>query len=481
MPVSAPLAGLDTASPITAMPESTARCLDNWVCRTDGLHTRAGTVTARSGLGSAVSTLLPYGSGVVACTATKLEGSVETFSSGEWIGDCMPNAAGLYLAAANGIDGVRLWNGSAWSTPQAISYDRAGVSTTIDLDEIVQVCVHQSRLWLLPRNSTTIYYLRPHELWGEARRLIVGPLLKKGGTIRAIASLTGDGGRSSTDKLVVASTEGEIVVYEGSDPNDSSTWGLGGVYTAPKPIGRRCFAQHGGHLAYLCTAGVVPLPELFVRGDPEKQLSALSSPIWPTIQAALGSGSWSMAGSMEQEILVVSGPSGQFVRSGNGGWSRFTGTGATCWHSAGGELWLGTDDGKVKRYAGSTDDGAEISSFMVGRFDRPAGSNIKVASRMRLMFRAAHPYRPRLTLLVDYVDPPTTFEAAWIDDQYFLWEDITWGRQPMQWRRETSSRLPRWRGVKGRGHAFAVMMGMKTRTDIVYTGADLMVEGGGQT
>lgn len=463
-----PLKGLHSASRINATPAGYALRLDNLVGRTDGLHIRAGHTVVMSGLGGSVVSLMHHKNKVFAATALQVtDGATSTSClGGDWHSDRISNPGGLFLVAANGGDGLRVYDGSSWQT---VALDGLDASTIVDL------CVHQSRLWLVPRNSLTIYYLDVDVFAGKVHPVYLAPLVRQGGTVAAITSITQDGGRNANDQLAIITTKGEMILWNGADPAKAETWAMAGVYAMPEPVGNRCFADWGGRNVYLSKGGVIPLPDALSKPGPEKQLASLSVDIWPTLNPLLASGSWSMAKSIEHEMLVVSGPTGQFVRSGTGAWSTFS-LNATCWLDAPTGLYFGTSDGKVCKYGGTTDNGQPISAYMVDRYDRLGTATVKTASQVRPIYLADHPYKPRVQMLANYREPPTTFAAHWTD-----------GSDPASWMppgglvRGASNRQGPWRGVSGEGTALALALGIKTTTPIVYQGYDLAYEIGGAT
>ena len=468
----APMKGLNTAAPITATPEGHALRLENWICRTNGLKTRDGYSVVSAGLGSPVVSIMAHRNRIFASTnaqlfdgATPIPGFL--MFGGDWHHALMTNAAGLFLIATNGGDGVRVFDGTNWS---AAAFDG------VDAASIVTLCVHQSRLWLVPNAGLTIYYLDLDCFAGPVHPVYLQQLARKGGSVAAIASLTSDGGISANDKLVAVTDQGEMILWTGVDP--AKDFEQAGVYNVSAPIGRRCFAPYGGGLAYLSTSGVLPIPDVLPRVDPNKPIAAISEVIQPTLYAALATGAWQMAESIENELFIVSGPAGQYVRSGTDGWSSFSGLNATCWLNAAGALYFGTSTGAVCQYGGMSDNGAAISSYLVDRFDRMGSLSIKSISQVRPLYTAAVNYRPRVAMLANYRDPPATFAGYFTNAATYQWEDIAYAMQPASWTRPNTSARALWRSCGGQGTEFSLLMGLQTKSPVLYTGYDLQYETG---
>jgi hypothetical protein len=387
--ISAPLKGLHLASPLTVTPPGYGLRLENLVCRTDGLHVRLGAAVITSGLDGPVTTLMGYPSHVVAATTT---------SGPPWQWTLMSNAGATFLLAVNGTSLLRVYNGTVWQT---ITLDN------LDTTTVGSICTHQSRVWFGSSTDLTLYYLGLDAIAGAVSPVYLQPLCRKGGAIAAIASLTVDGGRNTNDQLLVITTNGEAVLFSGTDPDTSQTWSLGGVWDVPKPIGTRCLVTNGGELAYLSTKGLLPIPQVLAKPDPEKPVQALTEDIWPAFAADTATGAWEMVESSDHEVLIVSGPGRQYVRSSTGAWSTWDVPNATTWLSHNGDLYFGTSDGKICRYGGYSDNGISIPAYLVDRYDRLGSIGLKTTQAVRLLYAAAKPYSPRIKALRNFEPVPT--------------------------------------------------------------------------
>lgn len=457
----APLLGLNTDSPITATKPGHALRLDNWVCRSDGLHTRPGYTV--------VETLAP-----LAPLASLLHypGRVFGRTDGYWTGALMPNAGGTHLFATGSTGAMPIrYDGSTWAIA-AIT----GVNPTL----LRGVIRHVRRLFAFEAGTLNLWYLGLDAIGGPASLIPLTALCKNKGSIHAIASMTGDGGDKSTDSLVIATTAGELIVFSGSDPDNAASWSLGGVFKVPKVVGVKPFSEIGGKLALLTEQGLLPIPDVLSAPESGKPLVALTKPIKPTFdkEAVAGALSAAVVDSAAHSLTLAHVNGNQFVRSETGGWSRLVGLGATCWLETNQGLYFGRSDGKICKLGGDTDNGAPIRSFLVDAFARLGSADHKHLKRVRGMYLAAHPYVPRMEALTDYRDPPESFDAANRNDRYWQWSEVTWPRQPMPWVRETSSRLGLWRSLSGRGTAVALQMSAQTMTPIIFTGYDIAWETG---
>lgn len=129
------------------------------------------------------------------------------------------------------------------------------------------VLSHMNRLWFADTSNLAVYYLPIQQKSGEVKVIPLNALFKRGGTIRAMATWTLDGGAGTDDLLVVFSSNGEAVVYQGIDPNTDI--GLRGIYRFDAPMSKHCVINYGGELYVLISTGLVPMSTL-MRAESEQ-------------------------------------------------------------------------------------------------------------------------------------------------------------------------------------------------------------------
>ena len=415
--------------------------------------------------------LLGYQDRVFAATAdTIFDGASEAVTGllgGSWSSGMISNPGGRWLVAVNGVDEARKYGGFTWSISEI---------TGVNSRDLFALTVHQRRIFAAEKESLRVWYLGLDCIEGEASPIPLHAQCRLGGSVVALATLQPQGGISTGDELVIATSEGEIVVYTGTNPDKAGEWSLRGVWRIPKPVGANCFARMGGILTILTEKGVMPIPAVLSRPDSAKPVTSLSQSI------DVITGAVSIIDSAAASFTLVDAGTVQYVRSDTGAWSRFTGfSTATCWMDSANALWFGRSDGKVCRYGGETDDGSPIRSFAVDSFSKFGVSNRKSFKRARPTYTLAHPYVPRIEMLTDYREPPSSFDAANLDARYWEWNEITWPSTPLPWYAgEVSSRLQPWRSIGGHGVAGALMMSIQTMTPVIWTGYDVGFEIGGQ-
>jgi hypothetical protein len=288
---SAPVGGLNYVDSFAAMAPNDALILENFIPRSYGCEIREGTREHCTGLPAQGETLLPYYAASRADSRLFLgaaDGSIYNITNSAtapWAPAFTPTAQavpGRFSGVNFATNGVHfLCIGSAG--PGYITFDISGgwaqrvQGTAAGEVELPATAVHslgdvdavfswKNQLILVPADSTEVYVLPVNQVAGTAALFDFGPLLRHGGTIAALAPWTIDAGDGLDDKLVIVSTQGDLLVYSGDGVTASNfaidgRWFIGAV-----PIGRRFLYPYAGDLAVLSERGMSYLSEI-LRGE----------------------------------------------------------------------------------------------------------------------------------------------------------------------------------------------------------------------
>lgn len=336
---------------------------------------------------------------------------------------------------------------SATGEADADGADQAGSSVAItgaNTDDLSHVWMFANRLWFVEKNTMTAHYLPVDAIGGALGQVELRGVFKRGGSLLFGASWSLDAGDGLDDKCVFVSTEGEVAVYEGSDPSSASTWSKVGVYNMAPPLGINGSMQAGGDLVIATEAGIIPLSEAIKRDVAGLSLAAVSRPIepsWKVSVAARKSLPWELVKWSEQSMMIVTQPRSAdnldpmaFVANlETGSWCRFTGVDVRCGAVFAGNCYFGANNGVVYQMErGGNDAGVPYVAVYVGQPDHLGEpSAIKTIMQARGVFLAADPFNVRLSASVDYnvnlpVPPSSTddySDSAW---DVGLWDVATW-------------------------------------------------------
>lgn len=186
-------------------------------------------------------------------------------TNGLWQSVNFSNAADdwLWCCCGDGVNKARVYDGTKWTILDDTSTPALDYST-----EWVDVCSFKRRLWMARRNSDVLYYLDVLAIAGTEKdktlySLPLGSLWNRGGSIIKIMNLTLDSGSGADDYLCIFSTEGQVAVYKGSNPNNDNDWGMVGIYDIPKPLSANCFIKYGGDIILMTENGLLAFSEMF--------------------------------------------------------------------------------------------------------------------------------------------------------------------------------------------------------------------------
>lgn len=427
----APLGGLNTAVSVLETPPTDALILDNFIIRPFGIEVRKGYKRQyNAAFPDAVKTVMPYmgrdpSQNKLFCSTAAAFGPVYDVTTP---GASPPGAASV--TPANAPDNAGEWYYTMFNTTGGNflccvqqgsgywTYDAAGgwinrVPTFPDSttpQDISFIFAWKRRIWFLKRNSAQAYYLPIDALTGATAMFDFGPVLQRGGYLHALASWTYDGGSGMDDALVIVSSQGDMLVYKGTDPASVTTFELKGRwYVGRMPSGRRNISQQGGDVYIITEYGIVSVSD-FVSGKitaPSSQSTAAGKynlSLAQYVSKYLTAEFWFLCPVPSENILLVGAPFLNpylniyqcFVQSQpSGGWSTITGIEPLCGDMYNGNFIYGTRDGYLnvgfyKFLDGDTydeaGDGSEVTGrFLSGFFDYGSPTKNKRATRVRLL------------------------------------------------------------------------------------------------
>ena len=485
--INAPVKGWYTTDSIADAPKDTALVMDNWFCEPDAIRIRGGYTSHATGLGASVQTIMVHTSG----TASEMFGcangsifdisisgavgaaAVTGLSSNKWQWTNFSTAGGQFLVACNGADAVRNYDGTTWTTP-AIT----GVSSA----DLINVWAHQQRLWFIEENTTRAWYLPTSAIAGAATSFEFGTFLRKGGSLMAVGTWSLDSGDGLDDMFVVISTEGEVIVYQGTDPSSAATWGMVGRYQAARPIGRRCFFQVGGDLLILTEAGLLPMSKIIKVDKAVLSTVNIASNIrneyTSAVQQYKSNFGWQITTLPDENMAILNIPieedadAHQFVmNTETGAWSRFTNLSAVSWAYYNGSLYFGDGSGEVfLAESGSVDNGDVMQAFVVPSYsDLGSPGILKHVKQIKPIIASNVDARPGVGAAFDYEDPEAPIAAGGVGVSGFTWDVSNWDEDT--WAGTAVYR--NWRSPVGIGAAVAPVVsvsvtGGNAGTDLLF-------------
>jgi len=397
-------------------------------------------------------------------------------------------SGGNYIQAVNGVDKMVVYDGTAWHQDgDGAPYNVTGVDTA----DCIGITLSHNRVWLVQNASLKAWYLPTGAIGGAANALDLSSFAERGGYLMATATWTMDAGYGMDDMTAFITSNGEVLVYRGTDPSSASTWGLVGIYWIGSPIGRRCFIKFAGDLLLITQDGVISMASA-LQSSRVNPKSALSNKIQYAISTAIsiyGSNfGWQLMQFPRENMLILNVPieeglnQQQYVMStikrGNGDWAwcNFTGWEANCWELWQDDIYFGGDGFIGKAWDGLTDNGTNINCNTLQAFND--FGNDKIQKRFTMMrpilqSNGVPSILAQMNVDFDLSDPtaPLSFSgpiyALW-DNALALWDSGLWGTD--------LAVLKNWQGCTGIGYWAAprlktATMGIETQwvnTTIVW-------------
>jgi hypothetical protein len=482
----APVKGLRSdQGQMQEQPESAMKCI-NWVPETDALRARRGFSEHAFDLndGTAVETLMVYNSG----TASELFGandeyiwevtdagdvgaspavSGQTEAYNSWV-NFTASSGTHYLVVVNGADNNQTYDGSSWATQSW---------TGATDNDLIFVWSFKTRLWFIKKNSMSAYYLGTGAISGALTAFQLGAVFKKGGKLLAGGTWSVDSavGTGMDDMIVFVSDQGEVAVYEMSDPDDATSLLLKGVYDVGRPLGQRCLINIGGDLLILTYKGLIPLSKAVAVKKEKLDAEAITSPIRQAFSDdAVTYGSlegWDLQSYPQANLVIINVPIvehsqyKQYVFNVlTGAFAEWKAINSVCWGLFGDNIYFGgTDDVVYKADTGSSDDGAAITAEVLTHYSSLGQKGrIKQVTLVKPIVRTNSNVGFGLNVLGNYAlpdSPPNTSEGG-VDRDGFTWDESNWDED--SW--AGSVIVDDWFGGNGSGDVVAIHYAVNVAT-----------------
>lgn len=472
LPRPAPILGWNTRDPVAGMPDGSALIMDNFFPEADGVAVRPPYEEYTTGLPATVESLIEFSDldGTTKIFAGSDAGVYDVSSSGA-VGAAaissltnvrfqhtqMATSGGTFTFICNGADAPQTYDGSSWASASITGPTAAN---------LIWCNTHHRRLWFGEKDSLDAWYLDVNSIGGTAKKFPLGGLATLGGYLMGMGTWTRDAGDGSDDVAVFITSEGQILVYAGTNPNSTSTWALQGRYRTGRPIGRRCFLQQGAELLILTEDGMIPISRIVTLDRSQALATAITDQIRPSfIAQARATGStfgWQPILYPACNMLITNVPisGGLFHQYAfntlTGAPTRFKGIEASCWGRKGADIFFGGATSTFKFNSGIGDDGTPTQAECTeaySYFGEPRAN--KTFTRAELIVMSEGAPTIGLDLYLDFeeraADYDTQAVAAAITSA--TWGVSKWGID--NWGTDTLT-YDGWRGIVGRGRAAAL-------------------------
>tara|TARA_R110002167_G_scaffold6412_3_gene29670 strand:- start:2518 stop:4920 length:2403 start_codon:yes stop_codon:yes gene_type:complete len=407
----ASVGGINAASSLLMMPPEDAIYIYNLMPSEYGMRLRKGyrewaiNCVSDNTLNNDVKTILPFESNSRNLAFNRLfavtsEGIWNVTNSGElnptlaianaWTLNDDPAGYGVsceftndanqhYMFYADGLNG--LWqyvqNTSQWTQPVSGTGDtewytstgpNPGDRTPFPVNDIVFVMVFKQRIWVILEDDSDAYYLPIASISGQLTKFVFGAKMPHGGNLQGLYNWTLDSGIGVDDMLVAISRGGDVIIYQGADPEAAAPdvpFGARGIFfIGETPASRRIAVDYGPDLYILSTYGLVSLNTLlrgeFITGQsPSKKISRF---LREDVESGKNSSAWQIVVNPSDGFLQIITPASgsdsylQYnMNTETQGWGFWEGVPILGANSFSGEYYMGGENGVVYIYDGAVD------------------------------------------------------------------------------------------------------------------------------
>jgi hypothetical protein len=497
----APTGGWNARDALANMKPGEAVLMRNWYPRTTDLVIRGGQADHLTGAAGTTKTLAVYNSatgtnkmfaatdtGIYDSSSAGVAGaSVATSTNGYWQTLNFGDGTTSWLIMVNGTDKPNYYSGAAWTAVDGVSTPAlTGLTTT----SIIGVAEYNGRLFFIEKNKLKFWYLPAGAAGGALTAFDLSSFANKGGYLVAVDSWSFDSGAGIDDYIAFVTSEGQVIVYKGTDPSSAANWVRRGTYYIGKPIGRRCLFKYGGDLVLITQVGGFPLsavlqssavePKMAVTNKIEKAFNEASNLYrgnvgWEAIfypaQSAMLFNIPTVEGSeAKQYVLNINSPKKP--------WCEFSNWNATCFGLFNNDLYYGVPGGVKKAWTTMADSGANIVVELKEAFQNYGSGKQKRATLYRPILQVDGSISYLTGIDIDFRDTPIVGEATYSVTSGALWDvavfDAAYWAATLDIVRQWSS------PQENIGTWFAGKLKISTNAlEVHFLASDIMFESGG--
>lgn len=537
-----PVGGINTLDNVMVLGPEYAFAMNNFIARPTGLEFRKGWknwTDFGDDFDDAVQTLMYYSSpsGTVdkmfASTADAASSifdvtlpitsapvalftpGVGALVPGEWFwvnfttpGDsflCAVSQGLGYYTYTDAAGWVKVLNGAS---PGQVKFEYQSV--TYNVEDMSYIFSWKSRLWFLHGDKGLVWYLPVNQVTGDATALDLGQFMKRGGAWAFGTGWTFDGGEGMDDNLVFVSSNGDMVIYEGDDPDTAGEFKLkGSWYIGRVPVGRRGHCQYRGSVIIATEFGILDVAQLVSGKMPTDADATIGAKFNPSlakhISETINFRYWQLISYPKENFVYVLSPA---IEAENAveisfimdhfskGWSTQSLFPAFCAVVFQGQMYFGTKDmtyGDTQQYqggrigeafSGAKDDAsltdAEIGNevtgfFQAGFYDYGTPTKNKRAQRVRLLGVSDGIPGCFIAIFSEYALqtnrqaplPNLAGESLW---NVALWDVAIWSAR--------ATTFKRWFGVAGFGKKLSVAAAVRSGGATLVTDYEVTFEEG---
>ncbi len=470
-PLPPPVGGWNARDALDGMKPIDAVILDNWFPRQSDVTVRNGMDEhCNTGEGAVtVHTLAEYKASttrklLAACNGKLINVTTSTpstvgtgFTNNRW--RWVNFSEKLFLV--NGSDAPQDWDGT---TLTATAWSGTGLTITTLSD----VCVFKERLFFIEKDTLNFWYASLQAVTGTLTKFPLKYSGSFGGVLKAMGTITADGGQGQDDLMLFFLSSGEVIIYSGSDPGDAASWSRVGTFYISPPVGNAPLVQYGADLVAITDGAYTQMTRVLPFGRAQGSELDLSDKISGAVVAAMRSyrdnTGWQALFYPRGRMLIfnvprsISGFDQHVMNTDTKAWCRFTGWNFAVFGLFNDNLYGGGIDGKVYRcdYGTSDNDTAIVADGQTAWNYFGVPNQLKNFTMARVIFAATSDPAAAMSIGTDFqiTVPSATISTAAVESggvwDVAIWDVGTWGG--------STQAIQGWQGVSGMGYSASMRL-----------------------
>lgn len=489
----APTGGWNARDGLTAMGPLDAVTLTNWYPATTECLLRNGYTKHATGITGQVESLMAYAGGTNDKLFAVADGKVYDVTSAGAVGSAaltglsnsrwnycnIATAGGNFLSMANGADTPYVYNGSTWT---------AATITGVTSTKLKSPILYAERQFFIEDGTLKTWYLPVNSIGGAANPVDISSLATKGGRIVAHCTWTIDAGQGVNDHYVVMTSQGQIVVFQGTDPSSTTTWAMVGVWDIGAPVGERSLYKYAGDMLVISQDGVIPMSAALQSSRVNPKVAITDKIQYAISEAVTLYGSnfgWQLLyvptiNQLWLNVPVQQGANQQqySMNTISGAWCNFTGWNANCLEVFKDEPYFGGDGYVGHAWHTNADNGTNINAYGLQAFNSFSGAGtLKRFTMSRPIFRTNGSPAIYAGIDIDFNISDTSAPLTTTPVEYGRWDINNWDNS--QWGGGLNV-LQNWQGIHGVGYyAAPIVKAASNGIELRWVSTDIVMEGGG--
>ena len=487
--IPAPILGLNVRDSLADMEQGYAITMDNYIPLDTKVALRKGYVL-HVPTEYAVKTLVAYNLGatssLLAICGSKLynvsnKANIYDFDDVTFGSDiCQTAQYKNYLYFVNGVDTPKVYYVDENRVEHLANW---GFSADgLSASSIVNVSVSKQRLWFVEKGTLKAWYPQTAGyISGTLQAFDLSQVSRFGGELIAVANWTQDGGQGIDDLTVFITSEGEALVYSGTDINDAEDWKLRGSFKISRPIGYKCLVPYQGDIVIISDDGYIPLSKALPLDKANSSQIAFSDNIRGlvlsrTAQYAQHNGwqgiIYSRGGYGIFNVPVASQFEQHVINVNTGAWCRFTGLRAFCWSDFERRMYFGSDNGVYLFDEGYSDNGTKICGIVEQAYNSLGTSHLKKIQLLNPRTKSTSKYALVIYTNMDMETRTIDYEESIGYSGNSKWNTVKWSStiNPIGTKWETSGNTAissQWIANSSTGYKASIVFKTKTSGQMI--------------